>query len=77
MLAATRRAGLIAFPLPTELGAIMRQLAGGHPVDRLAESACSTSCPRWHYALVVGYDLPRHELILRSGTEHRLDPCRA
>jgi tetratricopeptide (TPR) repeat protein len=29
--------------------------------------------PVWHYAVVVGYDLPREEIVLRSGTTRRLE----
>jgi len=27
--------------------------------------------PRWHYAVVIGYDLPRREVLLHSGPEAR------
>jgi tetratricopeptide (TPR) repeat protein len=27
--------------------------------------------PRWHYAVVIGYDLHAREIVLRSGTERR------
>jgi len=70
MLAATRRAGLIAYPLPADLGAILGQIAGGHPVIVL-QNLLFDLWPRWHYAVVVGYDLASHEMILRSGTERR------
>ncbi len=71
MLAATRRAGLIAYPLEPQLGAILREIAGGNPVVVL-QNLRFDLFPSWHYALVVGYDLDRHELVLRSGTEPRL-----
>jgi len=71
MLAATRRAGLIAYPLQPDLGAMLQEVAGGHPVIVL-QNLRFEYLPRWHYAVVVGYDLSSHEVILRSGTEKRL-----
>jgi tetratricopeptide (TPR) repeat protein len=70
MLAATRRAGLVAYPLPAELGALLRELAGGLPVVVLQNLRWDIY-PRWHYAVLIGYDLDRHEWILRSGTQAR------
>lgn len=71
MLAATRRAGLIAYPLKPDIGAVMQEVAGGHPVVVL-QNLLFEFFPRWHYAVVVGYDLASHEVILRSGTKNRL-----
>jgi tetratricopeptide (TPR) repeat protein len=71
MLAATRRAGLIAYPLQPDLGAILQEVAGGHPVIVL-QNLRFEYLPRWHYAVVVGYDLWSDDVILRSGTEKRL-----
>lgn len=71
MLAATRRAGLIAYRLQPDLGAIMQEVAGGHPVIVL-QNLLFEYFPRWHYAVVVGYDSATRDLILRSGTEMRL-----
>ena len=71
MLAATRRAGLIAYPMQPALGAIAQEVAGGHPVI-VMQNLLFEYVPRWHYAVVVGYDLATHDVILRSGTEERL-----
>jgi len=71
MLAATRRAGLIAYPLQPDLGAILQEVAGGHPVIVL-QNLRFEYLPQWHYAVVVGYDLSSQDVILRSGTEKRL-----
>jgi len=76
MLAATRRAGLIAYPLAPEPGAVLRELAAGHPVVVL-ENLGWDLFPQWHYALVVGYSLPEATLLLHSGTEARLVVGRA
>lgn len=71
MLAAARRHGLVAYRLAPELRDVLSEIAGGAPVIVLQNLAFDFA-PRWHYAVAVGYDLPREEIILRSGTEQRL-----
>ena len=70
MLAATRRAGLIAYPLSPDLPALLTEVAGGHPVVVL-QNQLFDFFPRWHYAVVVGFNRPSSEVILRSGTQKR------
>jgi tetratricopeptide (TPR) repeat protein len=71
MLAATRRAGLLPYPLAADAGAVLQEVAGGYPVVVL-QNLGPALFPRWHYAVVIGYDLPRSEVILRSGVQQRL-----
>ncbi len=71
MLAATRRAALLPYPLAPQAADLLRELAGGHPVVVLQNLGWAL-LPRWHYAVLIGYDLPRGEVILRSGTQARL-----
>ena len=71
MLAATRRHGLVAYRLAPQLQDVLREVAAGTPVIVLQNLAFSFA-PLWHYAVAVGYDLPREEIILRSGTTQRL-----
>ena len=71
MLAATRRHGLIAYPLAPRLEAVLLEVAAGNPVIVLQNLAFAFA-PVWHYAVVVGYDRDREEIILRSGTTRRL-----
>ncbi len=71
MLAAARRGGALAVPLPPRLSAVLEELAAGHPVLVLQNLGLAF-VPRWHYAVVVGYDLVARELVLRSGTIERL-----
>jgi len=71
MLAAPRRAGLPSYPLGSRLGGLLQEVAAGHPVVVLQNEGWSLF-PRWHYALVIGYDLGRDEVVLRSGTTERL-----
>lgn len=70
MLAATRRNGLLAYELAPKLDDLLAEVAAGSPVVVLQNLALSWY-PIWHYAVVVGYDLQRAEIILRSGTEQR------
>jgi hypothetical protein len=70
ILAGARRHGRIAYVLPPHLEALLSEVASGHPVLVLQNLGLSWS-PTWHYAVVVGFDLPKNELVLRSGTEAR------
>ncbi len=70
MLAAARRQGLLAYPLAPSLHDLLAEVAAGTPVIVL-QNLGFAALPRWHYAVVVGYDLAREEVILRSGLEKR------
>ena len=71
MLAATRRAGVLAYLLEPQFDALLREIAAGHPVVVL-ENLRLDILPQWHYAVVVGYDLGTDSIVLRSGRERRL-----
>jgi len=71
MLAAARRHGLVAHRLSPRLRDLLSEVADGTPVIVLQNLAFNFA-PRWHYAVVIGYDLPREEIILRSGTTRQL-----
>jgi ABC-type bacteriocin/lantibiotic exporter with double-glycine peptidase domain len=70
MLAAARRHGLVAYRLEPRLEDVLREAAAGTPVIVLQNLALPFA-PLWHYAVIIGYDLPRDEIILRSGTTRR------
>jgi len=70
MLAAARRHGRIAYPLAPRLEDVLREASDGTPVIVFQNLGLGFA-PLWHYAVVVGYDLPRKEIILRSGTTPR------
>jgi len=70
MLAAARRHGVVAYRLAPGLGDLLQEVADGTPVIVLQNLAVGFA-PLWHYAVVIGYDLPREEIILRSGTTRR------
>jgi tetratricopeptide (TPR) repeat protein len=71
MLAAGRRNGALSMLIPPRLDALLAEMAAGNPVLVLQNLGLSW-LPRWHYAVVIGYDLDREEVILRSGLEARL-----
>lgn len=71
MLGAARRAGRVPYVLRPELESILAEVTAGNPVLVLQNLAFGWQ-PVWHYAVVVGFDLPSNILILRSGTERRL-----
>ncbi|MFG6456745.1 PA2778 family cysteine peptidase [Roseateles sp. BYS96W] len=71
MIGGARRQGAVATRLPRELEALLREVAAGHPVVVLQNLGLEWF-PRWHYAVVIGYDVGRHEILLRSGTTPRV-----
>jgi hypothetical protein len=70
MLAAARRSGLLAYPLQASLRDVLAEVADGNPVLVLQNLGLSWY-PVWHYAVVIGYDREREEIILRSGLDYR------
>lgn len=66
MLAAARRSGRISQLLAPDLEALLVQVQAGKPVLVMQNLGLSWY-PQWHYAVVVGFDLPRGEIVLRSG----------
>lgn len=70
MLAAPRRHGLVSYRLGPRLDKVLSEVATGTPVIVLQNLGLSWF-PVWHYAVVVGYDLDRDEIFLRSGREQR------
>lgn len=70
LLAAARRAGRVPFTLDGGPEALLTELAAGNPVLVLQNLGLH-SAPRWHYAVVIGYEPSGQRVILRSGTEQR------
>jgi tetratricopeptide (TPR) repeat protein len=67
MLAATRRYGQVAYVLSGSLSEMLQEVGNGKPVLVMQNLGLSR-WPQWHYAVVVGYDITRSEIRLRSGT---------
>ena len=70
MIAATRAYDRLAITVEPQLDAVLAALAEGHAVLVLQNLGVE-SVPLWHYAVVIGYDTRRGQLLLRSGTEQR------
>ena len=66
MTAALRARGLLAYPLRPHLADLLREVQAGNPVLVLQNLGLDWY-PRWHYAVVFGYDLDRQIVRLRSG----------
>lgn len=70
MLATPRGFARLALPLPRNLDAIIAELEAGRPVLVLHNYGLPF-WPRWHYAVVVGYDPVEDVFVLRSGEKQR------
>jgi tetratricopeptide (TPR) repeat protein len=70
MLATPRNFGRIAYRIEPELAAIVSELTIGRPVLVLHNYGLPL-WPRWHYAVVIGYDGSRDQLVMRSGRTQR------
>lgn len=70
MLGATRVSGRIAYRVDGRLQAVRDELAAGRPVVVLQNLGVA-AMPKWHYAVVVGIDTERDEILLRSGVDKR------
>lgn len=69
MLAAARRHGRLAVPVPT-LRAVLAEIAAGSPV-LVFQNLALDWYPQWHYAVAFGYDLDSREILLHSGLDER------
>jgi len=70
MKVAARRHGMLAMEAPPNLKGLLAEVAAGRPVVVLQNLGLDI-IPRWHYAVVIGFDLQAQTVILRSGTEPR------
>lgn len=71
MLAAPRRYGMVSYQLAPRFEDLLREVAGGTPVIVLQDYGV-WPVSIWHYAVVVGYDYPKGEVVLRSGPKRAL-----
>jgi hypothetical protein len=70
LLGATRRQGLLPYPVPTGFDALAEELRSGRPILVLLDLGIPIY-PIWHYAVVVGHDPQARSVILRSGSTRR------
>ncbi|MFO7577058.1 MAG: PA2778 family cysteine peptidase [Pelovirga sp.] len=74
IISAARRHGHLAYPL-SGYDALLAELRAGHPVLLLQNLGLSW-LPRWHYAVVIGYDPHKDVFLLHSGTQAQLSLSR-
>lgn len=72
MLAAARRHGALSVKVAPSLDAVLKEVAAGNVVLVMQNLGLSWA-PSWHYAVVVGYNLDRELIWLRSGTFERFE----
>ena len=72
MIGAARRHGRIPYVLRPELESLFAEVASGNPV-LILQNLSFWWYPKWHYAVVVGFDLPHDRIVLRSGREPHHD----
>lgn len=72
LIGAARRHGRLPYVLATTADEMVEELQAGRPVLVLQNLGVS-QWPRWHYAVLVGYDADRNVAVLRSGRERRLE----
>lgn len=70
MTAAARRHEMLPYQIAPQLTDLFTEIAAGNPV-LVFQNLSFEWYPKWHYAVVIGYDTNRHEIILRSGTTQR------
>lgn len=68
--ATARRYGLLAYRLQPALTDLLTEVARGNPV-LVYQNLGLSWLPKWHFAVVIGYNLSDNELILRSGSTRR------
>ncbi|MDT3680687.1 MAG: PA2778 family cysteine peptidase [Burkholderiaceae bacterium] len=68
MLAQPRRESMLSIPIEPRLASMLQLVADGVPVLVFQNLALSWA-PIWHYAVLIGYDLPAGLVVLHSGTE--------
>jgi tetratricopeptide (TPR) repeat protein len=70
MQAAPRKFGRLSYVLSRNMESILAELGAGRPVLVLHNYGLPI-WPRWHYAVVIGYDAAKDTVIMRSGVKRR------
>ena len=70
LIAATRSYERLPYVLPPTVNALFAELEAGRPV-LILQNLGIDSLPRWHYAVVVGYESREGRFVLRSGKTRR------
>ena len=72
LVGAARRHGRLPYQLAATADELIAELYEGRPVLVL-QNLGATRLPRWHYAVLIGYDADKNVAILRSGKKQRLE----
>ncbi len=70
LVARARREGFLVYPLKHSLTDLLLEVQAGNPVLVL-QNLRFDSWPQWHYAVVIGYNVPERTVTLRSGQARR------
>ncbi|MBL1276636.1 MAG: PA2778 family cysteine peptidase [Ectothiorhodospiraceae bacterium] len=70
ILASTRRHNRVPYKIEPTLFALFSEITAGNPVLVLQNLGFNWA-PQWHYAVVIGFNIPQRTVILRSGMEAR------
>ncbi len=70
LAAAVRARGLLAYEAGPSVSDLLAEVAAGRPALVLQQLGAGP-WPYWHYAVVIGYDKARGQVLLRSGTDER------
>jgi len=71
LISATRSHNCLAYVIG-DFTSLIQEVAAGHPVIVLQNLGLSWY-PQWHYAVVIGYDIEKQIVILRSGKTFRME----
>jgi hypothetical protein len=72
LVAAARARSLLVVETGPTLEDLLGEVAAGRPVLVLQRLGMGP-WPNWHYAVLIGYDRTRERVLLRSGTQPRLE----
>ncbi len=72
LIGAARRHGRLPYLLATTADELIAELVEGRPVLVL-QNLRASRWPKWHYAVLIGYDAKRNVALLRSGKDERLE----
>jgi tetratricopeptide (TPR) repeat protein len=71
MMASARRNGMVAYQIAPSFRDMLREVAAGIPVIVLMDFGM-WPFSLWHYAVIVGYDMDKSEVVVRSGVNRRV-----
>jgi hypothetical protein len=71
LVAAARARGLLVYETGPRLQDLLAEVTAGRPALVLQQLG-GGRWPYWHYAVVIGYDKDRRQVLLRSGVDERL-----